>query len=181
MPQTYYLGARSWFVTLTAWIFIVLAALACAAGVVQQATLASWGPDWQASLNAEPLPALSGLLMAYMSWVLGAAVLMSVATLVAAAGLLMRMEWARLSFIGLMLLAIVANLAGLWLQHEYVQSLVDATLQQGALPASARGVFGGFVTAARLMAGLVTLFLCAGMGWIIRRLMSPMVRQEFIA
>jgi hypothetical protein len=40
-------------------------------------------------------------------------------------------------------------------------------------------VFGGFVTAARVMAVVVTLGACALLGWIIRRLMSPSIRQEF--
>jgi hypothetical protein len=41
------------------------------------------------------------------------------------------------------------------------------------------GVFGGFVTAARVMAVLMTLGACLALLWIIRRLMSPTVRQEF--
>jgi len=40
-------------------------------------------------------------------------------------------------------------------------------------------VFGGFVTAARVMAVLMTLFACSVLGWIIRRLMTSSVRQEF--
>jgi hypothetical protein len=180
MPQTYYLGARSWFVTATAWLFIVLAVLACAAGVVQQATLASWAPGMQASVLAAPLAPVTGLLMAYLPWLVGAGLLLSVATLVAAAGLLWRQEWARRVFIGLLLLAIVGQVAGLWLQHELVQSLAGATLQQASVPAAALGVFGGFVTATQVMGALVTLCLCIGLGWIVRRLMSPMVRQEFM-
>ena len=39
--------------------------------------------------------------------------------------------------------------------------------------------FGGFVTAARVMAVLMTLFACSLLGWIIRRLMSSSIRQEF--
>jgi hypothetical protein len=60
-----------------------------------------------------------------------------------------------------------------------VQSLVDATLHGTALPAQAAGVFGGFVTAARMMALAMTLTACGLLGWIIRRLTSPTVRQEF--
>jgi len=181
MPQTYYLGARSLFVTLTAWAFIVLAAVACAMGVIQQASLASWAPGLHGSLQADPLPAVTGLLMAYLPWVNGAGLLVSVAMLVAAVGLLLRQEWARRVFIGLMVLTIVATLSGLWLQHELVQSLVDTTLRRAPLPTAAAGVFGGFVTAARVMGGVVTVFTCLVFAWIIRRLMAPMVRQEFSA
>lgn len=181
MPQTYYLGARSLFVTLTAWAFIVLAALGCTLGLIQQAALASWAPGLQGSLQSDPLPPVTALLMAYLPWVNGAGLLVSVAMLAAAIGLLLRLEWARRAFIALIVLTIVANLAGLWLQQEFVQSLVDATLRRAPLPALAAEVFGGFVTAAKVMGGVVTLFVCAGFAWIIRRLMSAPVLQEFTA
>jgi len=179
MPQTYYLGNRSLFITVTAWVSIMLATLACACGVIQQASLASWGPGLGESLQSQPLPLLTGLMMDYLPWLTGAGLIVSVALLAAAGGLLMRMEWARRVFIGLLGLAIVANLAGLWLQHEFVQSLVASTLRRTPLPLALAEVFGGFVTAARVMAGLMTLVACAVLGWMIRRLMSPVVRQEF--
>ncbi|HSI58182.1 MAG TPA: hypothetical protein VLA16_11540 [Ideonella sp.] len=181
MPQTYYLGNRSLFITLTAWVSIVLATLACACGVIQQASLASWNPGLGGALQSQPLPLVSGLMMAYLPWVIGTGLIVSVALLVAAGGLLMRMEWARRAFIGLLVLAIAANLAGLWLQHEFVQSLVASTLRRTPLPLALAEVFGGFVTAARVMAGLMTLFACALLAWMIRRLMSPVVRQEFVS
>ena len=143
MPQTFNVGARSIFVTVTAWVFIVLGALASASSLVQQAFV------------------------------------VSLATLASAIGLLLRLDWARRVFIGLLAFAIVANLLGLWLQHEMVRSVVADTLSQAPLPPQAVGVFGGFVTAARVMAVVVTLGACALLAWIIRRLMSPAVRQEF--
>ena len=79
------------------------------------------------------------------------------ATLASAIGLLLRLDWARRVFIGMLVLAIVANLLGLWFQHEVVQSVVDATLSSAPLPQKALGVFGGFVTAARAMGAAMTL------------------------
>jgi hypothetical protein len=40
-------------------------------------------------------------------------------------------------------------------------------------------VFGGLADATQIMAMLVTLGGCALLGWVIRRLMSDAVRQEF--
>ncbi|HSN31505.1 MAG TPA: hypothetical protein VLU41_02385 [Ideonella sp.] len=176
MPQTFNVGARSIFVTVTAWVFIVLGALASASALVQQAFVASMAPAG-AHLPAPPL--LAGLLIGYLPWVVGTGLGVSLATLVSAIGLLLRLDWARRVFIGLLAFAIVANLLGLWLQHEVVQSLVADTLSQAPLPPRAVGVFGGFVTAARVMAVVVTLGACALLAWIIGRLMSPAVRQEF--
>ena len=63
-------------------------------------------------------------------------------------------------FIGLLVLAILANVGGLWLQHEVMQSLVHSTLQSSPLPPLAADVFGGFVTAARVMAVLAAASAC---------------------
>lgn len=179
MPQTFTVGSRSLFVTLTAWVFIVLAALTSASALVQNAAVASLMPGLQLATERNPLPLLTGLLMGYLPWVVGAGVVISLATLASAIGLLMRLDWARRTFIGLLVVAIMANLLGLWLQQEVVQSVVSNTLSSVAIPAKALGVFGGFVTAARVMAVLMTLVACGLLGWIIRRLMSAGVRQEF--
>ena len=179
MPQTYNVGSRSVFVTAVAWVFIVLGALASLSAAVQNATVASMAPGMRALAGTEPLPLVTGLLMGYLPWVVGAGLAVSLATLACAIGLLLRIEWARRIFIGLLGLAIVANLAGLWVQHEIVQSLVTATLSASPLPPAAAGVFGGFVAATRLMAVAVSLGACALLGWTMRRLMSPAIRQEF--
>lgn len=178
MPQTFNVGARSLFVTATAWAFIVLAAVASVSALLQNAAVASLMPGLQVSVP-QPLPLLTGLLMGYLPWVVGAGLIVSLLTLASAIGLLLRLDWARRTFIGLLVVAIVANLLGLWLQHEVVQSVVDHTLSRTSIPASALGVFGGFVTAARVMAVLMTLVGCSLLVWIIRRLMSASVRQEF--
>ena len=179
MPQTYNVGARSLFVTATAWVFIVLAALASVSALVQNAAVASLMPGLHLATERQALPLLTGLLIGYLPWVVGTGLVMSLATLASAIGLLLRLDWARRTFIGLLIVAIVANLMGLWLQQEVLQSVVNNTLSHAAIPPQALGVFGGFVTAARVMAVLMTLFGCVMLGWIIRRLMSAGVRQEF--
>lgn len=181
MPQTYNVGSKSLFVTLTAWAFIVLAGLASVSALLQNAAIASFLPGLTVvgNVQPQPLPLLTGLLLGYLPWVVGVGLLMSLATLACAIGLLLRVEWARRLFIVLLALAIVANIAGLWLQQEMLQSLVSSTLQRAPLPPHAADVFGGFVTATRVAAVVVTLAACALLVWIIRRLMSPAVRQEF--
>jgi hypothetical protein len=181
MPQTFNVGSRSVFVTVTAWIFILLAAGASLSALAQSASFASLFPRVSVVGDA-PLPIFSGLIglvVAYLPWVTGASFVLSAATLASAIGLLLRQNWARRAFIGLMALAIAANLLGLWLQYEVVQAVVNATLAKSQLPTQFLEVFGGFVTAARVMAAIVTLGACLVLAWIIRRLMSSGVRQEF--
>ena len=134
MPQTFNVGARSLFVSATAWVFIVLAALASVSALLQRAELASFLPGLTVVGNIQPLPLLTGLLMGYLPWVVGAGLAMSLGTLACAIGLLLRLEWARRLFIALLLLAIVANIAGIWLQQEMLHSLVSSTLAGSVLP-----------------------------------------------
>jgi hypothetical protein len=172
MPTTLSVGSRSLFVTSIAWLFILLGMVTSLSALVQNAMLDS----------LLPVPAragLVGLLMDHLPWVTGAGLGLSLATLASAIGLLLRLDWARRVFIGLIAFAIVANLLGIYLQQEMIQSVASTTLSSAALPPHALGVFGGFVTAARVMAVVVTLGACGLLAWIIRRLMSAGVRREF--
>ncbi|UUX94336.1 hypothetical protein [Aquabacterium sp. J223] len=175
MPQTFTVGARSLFVTVTAWIAIVLSGVAASLAVLQAASVASLMP----SLQAQALPPLTSLLATYSPWLLAAGIVLALATMACAIGLLLRLEWARRAFIGVLLLTLVAHVAGLWLQHELLQALIDSTLRRTALPGAVAEVVGGFVTATRAFAAALVLAACALLGWVIRRLMSPAVRQEF--
>ena len=179
MPQTFNVGSRSLFVTLTAWLFLALGAMASVSALLQNAMLASWLPGLRGLGVAQPLPLLTSLLVGYLPWVIAAGLVVSLATMTSAVGLLLRLDWARRCFIALLGLAIAANLLGLWLQYEVVQSLVEATLSRSPLPPTAANVFGGLATASQILAGLLTLAACGLLGWIIRRLMSATVRQEF--
>ena len=162
MPQTYNVGSRSRFVNFIAWMFILLAAFACEWAVIQNASQSSWAV---LSGDQSSLPWLTGLLMRHATWVFTTAVALSLATMVCA--------------VGLLIVAIVVNLSGLWLQQEFMHLLVDSALRQATLTQSAADVFGGVVTAARVLAGFITLVASVALVGIIRRLMSPAVRQEF--
>lgn len=177
MPQTFSVGARSRFVTFVAWLFLALAAFACAWAVIQNATQASWAAELATRRPA--LPGLSGLLVRELPWLLSAAAALSLATGLCAIGLLRRMEWARRLFIGLLGLAIMVDLAGLWLQQEMVHLVVESALREATLPQRAADLLGGAVTTARVLAALLTLGASLALAGIIRRLMSPAVRQEF--
>jgi hypothetical protein len=179
MPQTFNVGSRSLFVSVTAWVFIVLGSVASVSTLVQNAALMSLLPGLQPAFEPRALPQLTGLLVAHLPWVAGVGLVLSVATVAAAIGLLMRLEWARRAFIALAVVAIVGNLLGLWLQQELLQSLIDTTLSRSTLPREALGVFGGFATAARAAAIVASLIACGLLAWIIGRLRSQTVRQEF--
>jgi hypothetical protein len=179
MPQTFNVGSRSLFVSVTAWVFIVLGVAATALSVIQGASIASLLPGFDLNLDVKPLQGLVQVLAAHLPWVAGVALALSIGTLVTAIGLLLRLEWARRAFIVMVALAIVANLAGVWLQQELLQSLIDHTLSRAPLPREAAGVFGGFATAARAAAVTLSVATCLLLAWIIARLSTQAVRQEF--
>ena len=176
MPQTYNVGSRSRFVNFIAWMFILLAAFTCEWAVIQNATRSAWAA---LATDQSSLPWLTGLLMRHATWVFSAAIALSLATMVCAFGLLRRIEWARRVFIGLLMVAIGVDLAGLWLQQEFMHLLVDSALRQATFTQGAAEVVDNVVTTARVLAGLVTLVFSLALAGIIRRLMSPAVRQEF--
>jgi hypothetical protein len=179
MPQTFNVGSRSLFVSVTAWVFIVIGAAASALALIQGAVTASLLPGFALGLDTRPLQGMAGLLAARMPWVAGVTLALSIATLAAAIGLLLRLEWARRAFIVVVVLAMVANLAGIWLQQELLQSLIDQTLSRTPLPREAAGVFGGFAAAARAAAVTVSVFTSLLLAWIIGSLNTQSVRQEF--
>lgn len=179
MTQTFNVGCRSRLVTITAWVFMVLGLMASVSTLVQNAAASAWPGQLAMAGAALPQPWLTAWLLSYLPWALGAGLLVSMCTLATAAGLLVRLEWARRAFIGLLGLAILINLGGLWLQQELMLSLVHATLQLAPLPPGVADVFDGFVVAARSMAVLVTLGGCGLMAWIAWRLTEPNIRQEF--
>ncbi len=163
------------FVTFTAWLALVLAMGVAVVAGLQYTEVISMLPQWQ----QRELPLVSGWLLRDLPWVLAAAVVLSLGLAASAVGLLLRLDWARRSFMALAGLAIAAHLLGLWLQHELVQVLVQGTLGQVVLPQLAVGLFGSAATAAQVMAGVVTLAGIALLAWVIGRLRSERVRQEF--
>jgi hypothetical protein len=175
MTRTLNVGSQSVFVTTTAWAAIVLAAGVTVLAGLQHAQIASLLPQWQAT----PLLPVTGWLLRQLPWVVSVAAVLSLLLVAAAVGLLLRLDWARRMFIGLIALVIAANALGAWLQHEVVQAMVLNTLQRVELPAQAAGLFDGLATAAQVMGVVVTLSACALLAWVIRRLMSEPVRQEF--
>lgn len=170
MPHTIPVGARSLFVTATAWLFILLGAAASAFALVQQASFAATLPAM-----VDTLPWLAAVLLPGMR----VGLVLSVALLVCAVGLLLRFDWARRLFIGLLVLTLTANLGGLVLQQVLLQAVIDSRLHAAALPPQTAEVVGGFVTATRVLAVALTLAASGALLWVIRRLMSPAVRHEF--
>ncbi|MBD8881396.1 hypothetical protein IHE49_12985 [Rhodanobacter sp. 7MK24] len=173
---------RSTFVTVLAWVFIGMAGFATLIAALQNLML-QW--LFLPAMQAQPMPPLpQGMpvpmqwMFGHMAWFFRAFLLVSSLTLIAAIGLLRRHEWARRMFIGLMGFAIAYHLLGLAWQWWFMGSM-DTFVHAPGMPADASAVMHGFMRAIQLFSTLMALGFCVLFGWIIRRLHSAQVRDEF--
>lgn len=172
---------RSTFVTVLAGVFIGLSGFTTLISVLQNLML-----QWlflPAMQQAQPplppgLPPPMHWMFGHFAWFFRAFLLVSAVTLVTAIGLLRRHEWARRLFIGLMGFAIVYQLLGLVWQWWFMGSM-PGFMQASGAPADMATMMRGFIRAMQVFSTLMALGFCVLFGWIIRRLCSAPVRDEF--
>ena len=165
---------KSTFVTVVAWIFIVLAGLMTLVSVLQNIMVFTMFPAERVASQFDEAPALVRFMFAHFRTLVLLGLIASCATLVSAVGLLKRRNWARIVFIALMALGIGYQVFGV----VWVISFVSWDLP---------GMAGGLPAAERLMVRLITAFttvMALGIAllfaWIIKKLVSPEIRGEFI-
>lgn len=171
---------RSTFVTVVAWIFIIFSGFGVLIGALQNIAL------WFLFPRAEVTRALEqagekGEISGFQSLVFDSfgllflvLFLVVVAVLFISIGLLRRRNWARVMFIGLMGLGITWNVGGLAFMYLFVDQMI---------PPAMEGVPPEFETMQNLVVWtniLLALLFSVLFGWIIKKLMSPAIKQEFV-
>ena len=170
---------RSTFVTVVAWIFIVLSGFMTAISILQNIMIQTVfnRPEMERALHSQPppgTPPFATFMSAHFQLFFFAFLIVSVATLVSSIGLLNRKNWARLVFVGLLVLGIVWNLGGMVLQFATFSSMQDSFVSQPGFP-DMKPFFIAIVVVSVLFAVVVSgLF-----GWVVKRLLSPAVAAEF--
>jgi hypothetical protein len=173
------------FVTVLAWISIGLALLGLLYGLVQTVMGLVLPADFYLRMlnpyGGEP-PALPPL----MHWLYTNTLLMGLLMLVMSAiflwvswGVLKRREWARKGFIAVLVLGTLWQFACIFALPQFIEGML--AIQGGALPQGQTlpPEFEGFMTAAMLMGGLVAVVFAVLHLWIIWKLCTPAVREEF--
>lgn len=173
--------SKSHFVSILAWVFIVLSAGATAVSVLQNLMLYLLFPraEIKAALSTgvqvQNMPWTARVMMSHFEIFVGAFLVISVLMLITAIGLLRRWNWARRIFILFMALGIVWNLAGILLQYWWFSDMpvpLDAGHQfSGAMQA--------MMLAMRVFTAIVAVVMSGVMGWVIWRLTRPGVAAEF--
>lgn len=173
---------RSTFVTVLAWSFIVLAAVSVFFGLIQF-LLVQFLVDQEAlragmrtEHSANELPALVRFTFSNIRSLTAAFLGLSVLLLAASIGLLQRRDWARWLFIGFMALAVAGHLTPLAGGAGLLEW--TAGLLAGA-PGEMRVSMQGFIYGAWLVFAFLSVLLAAVFAWIIWKLVTPPVSDEF--
>jgi hypothetical protein len=174
-------GNRSSFVTVLAWVFIILSGFGMLISLFQNIMV--WTvfnqPEVANAMSSPPpgAPPFMAFIAGYLRWIFLAPLLVTTATLVSSIGLLKRVNPARLVFIGLMILGIAWNMGGLVIQFAVFGSMREqfAAFQQSADAPNMQP----FLIAMEVVSVLFAIGFSVLWGWIARRLMSREVRTEF--
>jgi len=178
---------RSSFVTVVAWIFIVLSGFSTLIGALQNLMIRSMPFDQLNSAlqdsTAAQLPAPARVIFSHFQLFFLVTFLLSLLMLISSIGLLRRHNWARLAFIGLLVLGIIYLLGGLFLQQSFMSSFnrsFSAAAPQDSLFRANAQQFESFFTAMRVFMIVFSLGIAGVFGWIVARLASAKVRTEFV-
>lgn len=167
---------RSTFVTVVAWIFIVLSGFVSLIAILQNVMIQLVFPrdDLSEKLRNSPaadnMSAFEYFMLTSMEWVFAGFLILALISFVSAVGFLKRRNWARRVFIAVLSLGVLANLASVVL----LVTMADPSAQQN-LPAD----FATMRIAIQVFNGLIGLAIVGIFGWLVRRLMSQQVKAEF--
>lgn len=172
---------RSNFVTVLAWLTIVPSALGVLMSTAQNILVFTVMPMDQMPLpsgsEAEQIPAVALFMMEHMRAVMVAFWLLTVLALASGIGLLKRKEWARLAVIALLVLNIVMNLGGLYVQQSFLSSIPVAA----DTPPEFREQFESMASTMWTVSIAMALGFSAVSAWLIWRLSSESIKAEFSA
>ena len=166
------------FVTVLAWTFIALSGAGVLICLLQNiiAQLMYDMPEFQEALQAPMLgaPPFMNFITANFKWLVAVSLVVGIVSLVASIGLLKRKNWARLIIVGLLILGIVSNLAGIVLQFMALPSM---RTEFSAIPDAPD--MSIFLIAITVFGALIAIAFSVLFGWIAKRLLSPSIAGEF--
>lgn len=166
---------NSTFVTVVAWIFIVLSGYAVAISLLQNAMVHLMFTQHPMPPVDQDMPTFASFMFNNVQLIVLALFLAFLMVLIASIGLLLRKNWARVMFIVFLSLGILWSLGAIVLQALFFSSM----------PEMPRGPQAeGFDTMQTIMQWFMVIFgigMAALFGWIIKRLTSESIKREFIA
>jgi hypothetical protein len=173
---------RSSFVTVLAWIFIVLAGFATLIAVLQNIMINTVFPleDLQnASHKAPDAPAALSFFASHIRLFFASFLAITASTLVSAVGLLKRKNWARFIFIAILVLGIVWNVVGLVAQQFFFASMQPFPPDAPPQVRAESEASDSFFLVMRVVSALMAIGFSILFAWLVKRLLSASVAAEF--
>ena len=167
---------RSEFVTVIAWIFIILTGFSTVVLLFQSIVFETMFPGEMGrsmTQNMGNAPPFSRFMFGNMNVLLLAVLLISVFALITSIALLKRKNWARLLFILFLILGVLWNVAALVLQFSIFSDMT--AFHNANVPQQLTSV----MTAMRWMASLIGITFAVLFLWMIKKLTSRDVKEEF--
>ena len=166
------------FVTIVAWIFIILTGFATLISVLQNIMLHVFFaiPEMNMAMSM-PLagePAFATFLKSQMRLFAALLLVYTAITLASSIGLLLRKNWARLIFISMLALNIVWCGVGIILQIAMLPSMQDSFASAPSAPDMSIPLITVTITST-----LFVLCFAALYAWLAKRLLSPAIVAEF--
>ncbi|GMQ91627.1 MAG: hypothetical protein BMS9Abin11_0936 [Gammaproteobacteria bacterium] len=170
------------FITIIAWVFIGLAAMILVAAIFQIVAIVflNFGDmhnlmvtELEKTMKDSDMLGLALLTLRY-AWVMVVLVFFyAVTLLLTSIGLLKRREWARKTMIVLLVIAIFYELSDLAWQFYIMNSTMAPLMKE--MP----GFGSGIMAIVLAISAIMVLAFCALFVWVIIKLLSEKVRQEF--
>jgi len=174
------LAEKSKFVTVVAWIFIVVAGFATFISILQNIMINLMFPieKMTEALNEaeaqEHIPFLFRFLFSNIRIFFFGFLVISATTFVSAIGLLKRKNWARIIFIIILSLGILWNISGLFMQHLMFSSMPELPNQEGV------NQFKVMMNIMRVFTLIMAIGISILFGWIIKKFTSQRIKAEFV-
>lgn len=175
---------RSSFVTSLAWTFIVLGGFTTLISVLENVMVNLAFPmeeirgAMREAQGAQALPPFAAFMFEHLRFFAACFLAVSVFTLVSAIGLLKRMNWARLIFVGVMVLGVIWNLAGLVIPYFMSSSFPQIP---DTAPHEFQQNFQLMMNIMKVVTAVIAIVFAALFAWFAKRLMSAEIKREFNA
>lgn len=170
---------QSTFVTVLAWIFIVISGFSTFMAILQNIMLFFFFPrdafnqQMSAAQFPDEIPTLFKIMFSHFDLFFVGFLVLSSVTFISAIALLKRKNWARIMFIVLMIIGIAWNVGGAILQYFWFHTLPEMAGNQ--VPQEFETMQNVTFGVGIVMAVAFTIFFC----WIIKKLSSQSIVTEF--
>ncbi len=175
-PTIEQIPQRSTFVTVLAWIFIVIAGIGTFISILQNIMLYKMFTSEEINKamqqpDLDQMPTFVQFMLSHIESFFLAFLIVVTVTFISAIALLKRKNWARIVFIVIMSLGIIWNIFAIIMQYIMFASPPIETIPPE---------FESMMTIMKIATLIMATTFCVLFGWIIKKLSSAKIKAEFV-